>query len=66
MSRLEELEIENKKLRECVEFYANTTNWRKQSHTSNIICNKIDVHGTAIAKFGGWIATKCLVEVDGE
>lgn len=63
-ARIRELEAQVAELRECVEYYASSKNWRRHSHMANIITSKEDVHGSYIARFGGWIATKCLLSID--
>ena len=57
MMELTKLKSENKKLRECVEFYADTNNWSYQQ----IIDDISEVNGSLE---GGKLARKTLKEID--
>lgn len=56
---------ENRKLREALGFYANKSNWRKQSQTNFTVCHIGDMEGDNFSRFGGKLARKTLKEIDG-
>ena len=70
-SELTTIKEQNKKLRECVEFYANTTSWENEHteacHTISGIITEKDVYqpwGDAGISVGGRSAKKCLEEIE--
>lgn len=65
--RIEKLEDENKKLRECVEFYADKDNWFGEYVCGPLACTNEEIEGDSIANYtGGKLARQTLKEIDGE